>query len=181
MDIDPRRFKPVILGAFTPIAIAGAAILYSHTATPTAPVQVIESSSMTDLIAADDSSDGDAAISSFSVEQRAASTRRTQAIRRAGFEGVKNPFFYQPRHETDPVVEASRDDDIGLEADVEIPRMQLTGIMGGRRVIAIINGDLFQVGQTIEPGWKVLTIDPVGHTVVVEGPNGVQVTLRSEN
>lgn len=109
-------------------------------------------------------------------------SRRAEDLR-AGRDGAANeggnPFLY-PEVRTPPPRVTMVQTNEPITVTNEIPTLELTAIIGGRRKIAVINGNLLQEGQQVVAGWTITMINSAERTVVVVGPGGTEILLSSK-
>ena len=115
---------------------------------------------------------GDASVMVPGPDSLAARERIAQIRRSEDAATIQNPFFYHSGEEVEFELEDS-DEPI----DTSMPTMELSGLMGGQTPLAIINGQMRRVGDTIENGWVLVKIEPVARCVIVRGPDGREVTI----
>ncbi len=91
-----------------------------------------------------------------------------------------NPFIYPPTVKTVDSSNVESKVENPAPAPVAVPVFRLSAVMGGRQPVAVINGNLYKVGQSLSGGWKVKTIHSDGRSVVVSGPDGAEKVLTAE-
>lgn len=173
------RFKTVLIGLLTPVVLAAMIMVFVRSGKPSSAAQIEESSFIPKMFNSIDPID--AFEYEYDSDQLNSSQRRIAQLRQSGIGNLVNPFYYRPNQTEMAQDVESEPSESEKESVIEIPRMRLTGIMRGRQMMAIINGNLYQVGQAVEDGWKITKIDAEEHTVVVEGPDGTEITLDSES
>ncbi len=138
----------------------------------------LEYNSVSDDTVADQS---DTALTRPTVEikgpHRIASRYAIHLINDRNQESTNNPFFYTPppsnqmRAAQDKVGERENDETGASE-------FRLTGVMGGRRPVAVINQSLYVVGQEVAPGWTLKRINIGTRVAVIEGPDSTEYVLK---
>ncbi len=85
-----------------------------------------------------------------------------------------NPFYYYivPDNSGELQIEPLLDDDL------DILEVELSGVIGGAYPAALIDGQLYKIGDTIEEGWTLTSIDVDARIAVITGPDGTILTVE---
>ena len=90
-----------------------------------------------------------------------------------------NPFYY--RAVPDEPERADPSDLVEGEEGEEPPpqiNLKLTALIKGRHPRAIINGEVKQIGDEVDPGWTLIGINPDAGTATLRGPDEQTILLR---
>lgn len=87
---------------------------------------------------------------------------------------AKNPFYYPTVRDEDGQATVTT----VVDPEGHYPEVQLGAVMKGRRPLALIDGNVLQVGDEVKPGWTIHEIDTTGQTIVIT--NDGEVYLKFE-
>ena len=89
-----------------------------------------------------------------------------------------NRFYYGTVHD-EPEIAAPSDLAEGEEPPEQI-NLKLTALIKGRNLRVIVDGNVKQVGDEVDPGWTLTEIDPDAEAVILCGPDGQTILLRGD-
>ena len=105
-----------------------------------------------------------------------AAKQYAQSLRDQPTEGDR--FYYGIVHD-EPEISGPSDLAEGEEPPEQI-NLKLTALIKGRNLRVIVDGNVKQVGDEVDPGWTRTEIDPDVGAVTLCGPDGQTILLRGD-